>query len=231
MRNERDASGPPDFTAARLLIQQRCLGTLAHELGNITSPVALVADVLGVGQTAPIAAAASTLRLVAASLARVTTLCRLLHGNSDQNVLAPSTIPDAGAWWNLSAPYAEDMLPDGARADGEVEAVTLPIAQYAALLWTAVSIARFAAITRPTMTRLRLTGTTASAAGSRFVLRIQADAACSSVVPRGARQLVALASWETRRVGGRLVVSDTAASLECRVTLPLPTGSVDGAVE
>jgi hypothetical protein len=81
------------------------------------------------------------------------------------------------------------------------------------------------------MTRLRLTGTTASAAGSRFVLRIQADAARTTVVPRGARQLVALAAWETRRVGGRLGVSDTAASLECRVTLPLPTGSVDGAVE
>lgn len=228
MQNDMAAFPPPNFTGARLLLQQRCLGTLAHELGNIASPVALVADVLADGRTAP-AAAAATLRLVATSLARATTLCRLLRGNLDAGAFAPSTIADTSAWWNLCAPYAEDMLPDGVRADGEMIAVTLPLAQYQALVWATVSFARFAAVTRPTLKSLRVNGSAERAAGSSFVLRMQANAARTTVLPSGVKQLLLLAGWETRRVGGHFMVSDTDAELEWNVTLPLPTTSVDAA--
>jgi len=229
MRIETEAPRPTNFTGARLFIQQRCLGTLAHELGNIASPVALVADVLADGRTAP-TAAAGTLRLVATSLARATTLCRLLRGTVHDGAFTPSTISDTSAWWSLCAPYAEDMLPDGARADGTMITVTLPLAQYQALIWATVSFARVAAITRPTLKSLRVDGSTERATGATFVLRMQANAARTEVPPIGVKQLLLLAGWETRRAGGHMTMSDTDAGLECRITLPLPIATVDAAV-
>ena len=219
MRHANVPSRPPNFPGARLIIQQRCLGTLAHELGNITSPVSLVADVLEAGSTSP--AASHTLRLSSAALARATTVCRLLRGNLDHGALSPSTIADSRAWWDLCAPYVADMLPDGVRAEGTVCAVALTMSQYEALVWATVAIARFAAITRPTMTNLCVSGTVEGAAPSQFVLHLQADGVRSAVMPRGAQPLLKLATWEMRRSGGRMRVSDTDGALDCRITLPL----------
>jgi len=221
MRNRDESSQPRKLTGARHLLQQRCLDTLAHELGNIASPVALVAEVLGSGQTAPAAAAARTLRLTSDALARATTLCRLLRGTFEQGVLSPVTISNAKAWWTLCAPYAEEMLPAAAHANGDVMSVTLTMTQYQALLWTCISIARYAAITRPSMMTLRVTGALDDLTGTRFVLQVGAAAERGPIVPRGTGQLLTLAASETRRVGGRMLVSDVPDSLECRVILPL----------
>jgi len=221
MRNRDESSQPRNFTGARHLLQQRCLGTLAHELGNIASPVALVAEILGSGQTALTSAAANTLRLTAAALARATTLCRLLRDTFEHGALSPVTISDAKAWWILCAPYVEDMLPDAAHADGDVMAVTLSMTQYQALLWTCISVARYAAITRPSMMTLRVTGALADRTGAGFVLHVGAAAERGPISPRGTGQLLKLAASETRRVGGRMLVSDLPDSLECRVLLPL----------
>ncbi len=221
MRNRDESSQPRNFTGARHLLQQRCIDTLAHELGNIASPVALVAEVLGSGQTALTGAAANTLRLTSAALARATTLCRLLRGTFEQGALSPVTISDARAWWILCAPYVEDMLPDAAHADGDVMAVTLAMTQYQALLWTCISVARYAAVTRPSMMTLRVTGALNDLTGAGFVLQVGASAERGPIVPRGTGQLLKLAASETRRVGGRMLVSDMPDSLECRVVLPL----------
>jgi len=221
MRNRDESSEPPNFTGARHLLQQRCLGTLAHELGNIASPVALVAEVLGAGRRAPADAAANTLRLTSAALARATTLCRLLRGTFEQGTLSPVTISDARAWWTLCAPYAEEMLPDAAHADGDVMAVTLAMAQYQALLWSSIAIARYAALTRPAMTTLRVTGALNDMSGAGFVLQVGAAGERRPIVARGTGQLLKLAASESRRVGGRMLVSDMPDSLECRVMLPL----------
>jgi len=224
MRNRDESSQPRNLTGARHLLQQRCLGTLAHELGNIASPVALVAEVLGSGQTAPAGAAANTLRLTSEALARATTLCRLLRGSFAHGALSPVTINDAKAWWTLCAPYAEEMLPDAAHAVGDVMAVTLAMTQYQALLWACISIARYAAITRPSMMTLRVTGAFDDLTRAGFVLTLGAAAERGPIVPRGTGQLLKLAVSETRRVGGRMLVSDVPDSLECRVILPLTVG-------
>jgi len=221
MRNRDESSQPRNFTGARHLLQQRCLGTLAHELGNIASPVAMVAEVLVSGQTALAGAAANTLRLTSAALARATTLCRLLRGTFELGALSPVTISDANAWWTLCAPYVEEMLPDVAHADGDVMALTLAMAQYQALLWSCIAIARYAAITRPSMTTLRVTGALDHVTRAGFVLQVGAAAERSPIVPRGTGQLLRLAASESRRVGGRMRVRDMPDSLECRVVLPL----------
>jgi len=221
MRNRDESSQPRNCTGARHLLQQRCLDTLAHELGNIASPVALVAEVLGSGQAALTGTAANTLRLTSAALARATTLCRLLRNTFEQGALSPVTISDANAWWILCAPYVEDMLPDAAQADGDVKAVMLAMTQYQALLWTCISVTRYAAVTRPSMMTLRVTGALDELTGADFVLQVLAAAERGPIVPRGTRQLLRLAASETRRVGGRLLVSDLPDALEFRVILPL----------
>lgn len=221
MRNRDESSQPRNFAGARHLLQQRCLDALAHELGNIASPVALVAEVLDSGLTTSPTAAAKTLRLTAQALARATTLCRLLRGSFESGALSPVTISDVKAWWTLCAPYVEEMLPDAAHADGDVPAVTLAMPQYQALLWACISIARYAAITRPSMTRLRVTGVVDDVTGAGFVLQVAAAAARGPSVPRGAGQLLKLATSETRRVGGRMLVSDMPDALDCRVMLPM----------
>ncbi len=209
------------YANARFLIQQRALGTLAHELGNLTSPVALIADVVEHGNAGHAASAAGTLRLVATSLARATTICRLLRGNAAAGSLAPTTIPDTAAWWSLCTPFAADMLPDSTRLNGTVQKVALAMDQYESLVWATLACAGFLTLTRPTLAGLRVTGDVGT--NGAFMLRLGTAAPRLTTTEPGTRQLLSLASWEVRRVGGRVRVSDGEA-FECRITLPPTAG-------
>lgn len=210
---------PANFIGSRLLLQQRCYGTLAHELGNITSPVALLADVVEAGRATQLPSAASTLRLIATSLSRATTICRMLRGDTDAGALSPLTMPDASAWWTLCAPFTSDMLPASASVRADIAPVSLTMAQYEALVWATIAIARFTADTRPSITSLVVAGA-ADAKRSAFALHISTDTPRRGIVHSKTRQLLMLASWEVRRVGGRMLVADTDAGFESRITLP-----------
>ena len=214
-----DAPRQPSFTGARLRLQQRCYGTLAHELGNISSPIALIADVIESGRLTQGASAAGTLRLVATSLARATTVCRLLRGSTAPGALSPETIADTTAWWTLCAPFAEDMLPDGAAIDASVARAVLPMAQYEALIWATVAIARYACESRPAMRTLVLEAKSGEC-GAGFETRMSVAAPRTAEMHSKTRQLLMLASWEVRRAGGRLTTADTDVRLDCRVMLP-----------
>lgn len=209
------------FPGARLHLQQRCFATLAHELGNASSPVALIADVVAAGRSVQAAPAAGTLRSVSVALARLSTVCRLLRGNADSGTLAPGSQSDASAWWSLCAPFVEDMLPTGASINACITPAALQPHQCEALFWAALAIARYAGNTRPAMLSLVVTGET-SHRGDVFELRITADTERQAVVPRTTRQLLSIAAWEARQLAGRLHTLDTPAQLACRVTIPPP---------
>lgn len=209
------------FPTARLHLQQRCFATLAHELGNVTSPVALIADVVDAGRPAQAAPAARTLRSVAEALVQVSSVCRLLRGEAGPGTLAPGTISDTSAWWSLCAPFVEDMLPTGASVKASITPVALQMYQYEALLWAALAIARYAGNTRPAMLSLVVTAEM-SHRSDVYEVRITADSERQAVVPRTTRQLLSIAAWEARQLGGRLRTRETAALLACHVIVPPP---------
>ena len=213
-----------NFRGARLHLQQRCFSTLIHEIGNVTNPVALIADVVAAGRPAQAAPAAAALQSVGVTLARLSTVCRLLRGEANPGTLAPGTISDASAWWSMCAPFVEDMLPTGASINACITPAALQLHQYHALFWAALAIARYAGNTRPAMLSLVVTGKM-KYHSDVFELRISADTERQAVVPRTTRQLLSIAAWEARLLAGRLRTLDTAAQLACRVTIPPPATS------
>ncbi len=195
---DADPVAAPAFATARLLILQRALATLTHELGNMTSPVALVADALTVGATpAQQASVAGTLRLVANSLRDSTAVCRILRGNLAPGALSPATFTDTSHWWSLCQPFVADMLPDMARVHANVAATTLDTARYDALTWSAVAAALLTATTRAPLTNLTVTGT--------------ADDARPHLAAEDARPAA--------DAGGALQVVNTASRLDLRITI------------
>jgi hypothetical protein len=161
------------------------------------------------------------LRLVATSLAQATTLCRLLRGHVDSGALSPATIPDTTAWWSLCGPLATDILPDRATVTASVVATALATHQTEALLWATVAIIRWIGVSRPTMNELIISSDISHRRS--FVLRVGTNAPRVTAGDATTRQLRALASWEMRRVGGRLVVSGTDETVHCRLTMPART--------
>lgn len=218
---DRDATAvTPAFAPARLLVLQRALATLTHELGNMTSPVALVADAIAVGpaptQHVPIA---GTLRMIADSLRDTTAICRILRGNLAPGALSPTTFTDAAHWWTLCRPFVADMVPGTTRVHGQVAAHPLSAAQYEPLVWVALSAALFAATTRPGLTELSITGTPSGQARPSFVLALATETERSTPTPPLAREIRRMMAWEVERAGGSVSVTNTASRLEVRITI------------
>ena len=220
---ERPAT--PAVSAARLRIMQRSLATITHELGNLTSPVALVADAIGASPTAAQqAGAAATLQLVAESLRSTTTICRMLRGNMVPGALSPTTFTDAAHWWSLFRPFVADMLPGTTRIEGSFAPLPLAPTQYEPLVWATMAAAMLAATTRPALSTLTVSGEAAADDEPALVVRLLTRAPRATPIPPIAREFRQLAEWEAARVGGRVSITNMSSRLEIRITMPPPPG-------
>lgn len=212
---------PPAFAAARLLILQRVLATLTHELGNMTSPVSLIADAISANPSQKQqTSAAGTLRVVADSLRHTTAICRLLRGKEAASSFAPTTFTDTAHCWRLLQPYIADMLHHTTRLHGEMAVVPIAAGQYEPVVWATMAAALFANATRPTSTDLTVTGTANGPDGSTLIVQLETHAPRSTPVPRLARELKRLAGWEAARAGGGVQMASFASRLVTRITIP-----------
>ena len=212
---------PPIFATARLLVLQHALATLTHALGNLTSPVSLVADALAASPTSTQqASAAATLRIVANSLRHATSICRMLRGSRAAGSLAPAAFSDTAHWWTLIRPFVADMLPDATRLDGRVAVVPLAAAQYEPLIWATLASTLFARTTRPTSADLTVTGEADGHDGRTLVIQFATTAPRSIPVPRLARELKQLAVWEAARAGGRVRMTSSTSRLVTCISIP-----------
>lgn len=211
----------PAFAAARWLILQHALATVTHALGNLTSPVSLVADALAASPTSTQqASAAGTLRTIAGSLRHATAMCRMLRGTGASGTLAPAAFTDTTHWWTLMQPFVADMLPDTTRLDGRVAAVPLAAAQYEPLVWTTLACALFARTTRPASADLTVTGEADAHDGRTLIVQFASTAPRSMPAPRIARELKQLAVWEATRAGGSVRMTSSASRLVTRISIP-----------
>lgn len=212
---------PPAFTAARLLILQRVLATLTHELGNLTSPVSLIADAIAASPSPKQQTnAVGTLRVVADSLRHTTAICRLLRGKEAASSLAPPMFTDTAHCWRLLQPYVADMLHHTTRLHGRVAAVPIAAGQYEPFVWATMAAALFASTTRPSSTDLTVTGTADGPDGSTLIVQFATDAPRSTPVARLARELKRLTEWEAARAGGGVQITSSSSRLVTRITIP-----------
>lgn len=208
------------FAVERFHIHQRCLGTLAHELGNIASPIALVADVLhGDSPEQQRVAAVRTLRLVAATLGNLTSLTRIIRGGLDAQALAPRVMSDLAAWWAVFRPFAESMLPHQLRIEGLPDSAPLSTHMVESLAWCVPAVVAHLHEQRPAAKRLQFSARTDARSG---LLQLELVALSGRVtdVPRSGCRWMALARFEASRVGGSIRMVSTASRLGCKLQMP-----------
>jgi len=198
-------------------MQRLAFGALAHELGNVTCPVALMAQVLerDLG-AAQLRSASSTLARASGALQVLTAISRALRGSQDEDVLrmTPLSLPQ---WWQAFSPFVTEVIPTSCRISPDVVAAVASPQRLDAITTALPPLAR--AMTRmcPAATTLviLLTGPLAEPEStlSRVVMRLEADSV--PLREADAQRWMGLARAEARRADGSITTRRTRGSLQC----------------
>lgn len=222
-RNPAPTADEPgrDFLQERMQIHQRCLGVLAHQLGNAASPIAMVADVLQLdSQLARRDAAVATLRRIALMLAQLTAVTRSLRGAPSPGHLVPRGVGSLTEWWTLYRPFAESMLPDSVRLEASLGPSAMSPGLADALTWLLPVGVAHVFTARPATAAITVSSRSVPETDTvRLEIEATGAAAVADTAAPGFRWL-AFARVLVHQSGGELLDSETAVS--SRVVLQLP---------
>ncbi|MCC7052142.1 MAG: hypothetical protein IT355_02675 [Gemmatimonadaceae bacterium] len=222
-RPPRAASHPavPDLrrtcTSQRMELLLLWFGATAHELGNLASPLGLIASTLGAVRPAAdraedadaasaadarTAALAGSLHRVGAGMHDLATAARHIRGLGAGDAFAPPAHRDLARWWASVAPLMHDVLPCAAVIDGQVSAGIVPATTLTTLTWLVPALVRATGLQHPDARRVTLRlqhdGSASVVAGSVTAAPCLPDRA----LRRAARRWIALADAELARAGG-----------------------------
>ena len=134
----------------RLELLELLIGAIAHELGNLASPIGLIADSLGAATTAERRESlAGTLRLVASGMRALTTTARHLRGGSVEEQLAPAAPRALTEWWGHTAGMINDVVPDAVTITGAGVSGAVPPHVFAPLTIALPALCRAATLRCP----------------------------------------------------------------------------------
>jgi len=214
-------------------MQRLAFGALAHELGNVTCPVALIAQVLERDlAAAQLRSASSTLARASGALQVLTAISRALRGSQDQDVTRMTPLP-LPLWWQAFSPFIAEVIPTSCGISPDVVAAGASPQRLDAITTAVPPLARAMTCMSPAASSLAisLTGPVGDTESTltHVVMRLSAD----SILPRaaGARRWLGLARFEAQRAGGAITTRRVRGSLECVLSFaePLATRAADAA--
>jgi len=226
-RRSSSRAGASAVTAARTELLRLLLGAIAHELGNLTGPIALVASTLEADfPPGHISTAAGTLRLVAAGMRDLTLVTRMLRGGGADERLSPAADRQLDRWWTAFRPLIVELLPGGCTIDAAPPPVAVPAPTLQALTWIVAALARGAGISCPGARQLILSiERDASEDTLHVTLTIPGDATLRGTTD--AAPWLRLARVEARHCGGTIAVRRHAAGIAWRVDLKTSSSPAD----
>lgn len=197
-------------------LQTTMLNTFAHELGNTSSPVALIAHSIILAPTTDRSVAVGrTLLSVASRLSQLVAIARVISGDSARRSVGAAT--SASHWMSAFAPFIESVLPDRLLLTIDSDDIVMPGSLVATLSWSLVAAAKYVADSSPAATSLCLR-----------IRRTDDDHLCSEIsaicdqptFTSAARWLRAARSY-AGMAGGTVRVQRTQPIPSCLVRLPL----------
>jgi len=227
-RRQRTVSqAPPEaFLLEQSEMQRLAFGALAHELGNVTSPIALISQVLERDVAAPhLRATSSTLGRVADALQVLTAISRAFHGSRDHGSLRRNTL-SLPLWWQTFSAFVDVMIPASCRISADVLATAASPQRLDAITTTVPPLARAMTRMNPAATSLAisLTGPRADAASTltRVVLTLRIDGTPGR--DADAVRWMGLARFEARCAGGSITTRRSRGTLQCVLSFDEATG-------
>lgn len=207
----------------RLELLQLMFGAVAHELGNLSSPIGLIADSMAAGLTDERRMAlAGTLRLVATGMRDLTAATRQLRGHQADELLDSAAPRDLARWWPTMSGLVSDILPGSGGVSATVASVAVPSRALRHLTIAIPALIRGAGLQHHAARTLSL-ALQPDSTGDALTCTLQLTAgSVGTRLTRDARRWTALACVEFETAGGTLVHEANAGAHRWMGTMPLP---------
>jgi hypothetical protein len=211
------------FTDVRLELLQHMFSAVAHELGNLSSPIGLIAESLAADTTVQRRESlAGTLTLVGSGMRELTAATRLLGLHGAEGLFAPDSPRNLARWWGNVSHLVNEMLPiPGVIACSAITG-EVPPATLGTLTWVVPALVRGAALqcgdARTFSLDLRADDHARMLVGA-FVV---APGCEESPVRRDARRWLGLARDEIANAGGAFVMAAQRDFATWHFTIPSP---------
>ena len=215
--SSRDAAS---ISVQRTELLQLLVGAVAHELGNLTSPVGLVAATLD-GDLSPAqrTAASRILRQVAGGMRDLIAVARVIRGGVPSARFAPPQLRQLDRWWNVVRPLLLDLVPSGCAVECAAPSAPVSAATLEPLTWVVASLTRGAGIAQAQRRTIALALQPDETKG---VLRVAMtiDGITGSSASTDVQPWLRLARAEVRRSGGHFRQEHSARGVTWIALLP-----------